>query len=174
MKLWKSVLLTSSIFIATAGIITYSSCEKDPCTNVTCENGGSCNGGACKCPTGFDGPTCQNRSTDHFAGTYAGFTECNNGAQVIDSLFITGNINHEPLKVMIVQKQHPNDVLYGTVSVNETTFTLTIPDKVTTGNRKVYHATLQSNNKLVFDSYEYDTTTMAGPIVNKCIFQGTK
>ena len=174
MKLWKSVLLTSSIFIATAGLITYTSCEKDPCTNVECQNGGSCNGGACRCPTGYDGPTCQTKTTDHFAGTYAGFTECNNSAQVIDSIFITGNVNHAPLTVMVVQKQHPTDVLYGTVNINETTFELNFPDEVTTKHRKTYHATLQSNNKLVFDTYEYDTTTMAGPITTKCTFVGTK
>lgn len=174
MKLWKSVLLTSSIFIAVAGVISYTSCEKDPCTNVTCEHGGSCNGGACKCPTGYDGPTCQTKSTDHFVGTYAGFTSCNNSAQVIDTIVISGNINHQPTSVKIWQKQYPGEVLIGTVSVNETTFSIDIPDRVDSANRKVYHATLQSNNKLTFDSYEYDTTTMAGPIVNKCTFVGFK
>lgn len=174
MKLWKSTLLTTSVFIALAGVVTYTACEKDPCTNVSCNNGGSCNGGVCKCPVGFDGPTCQNRSTDHFAGVYGGYTGCNNGAQVIDTIFITGGINHEPLKVKIVQKQHPTEVLYGTVSVNETTFALDIPDRVSTKNRKVYHATLQANNKMTFDSWEYDTTSMAGPIVNKCVFVGFK
>lgn len=167
-------MLTSSIIIAAAAAITYSSCEKDPCVNVSCLNGGSCNGGACKCPTGYDGPTCQNKTTDHFKGTYAGYTSCNNSAQVIDSIFITADINHEPLKVRIVQKQHPNDVLWGTVNINETTYAIDIPDQVDSAHRKVYHATLQSNNKLTFDSYEYDTTTMAGPIVNKCVFVGTK
>lgn len=174
MRFWKTTLLASSIFLAIAGIVTYSSCEKDACTNVSCQHGGSCNGGACRCPTGYDDPTCGTRTTDRFAGVYAGFTSCNNSAQVIDTVFIVGNLPNKFLTVQVTQKTHITDVLFGTVNTNETTYALDFPTQYSLRHSKTFHATLQSNNKLVFDTYEYDTNTMAGPIVNKCTFVGFK
>ncbi len=175
MRFWKTTLLSTSIVVAAiAGIVTYSSCEKDACTNVSCQHGGSCNNGACKCPTGYDDPTCGTRTTDRFAGTYAGFTTCNNSAQVIDTLFILGNVPHQFLSVQVTQKTHNTDVLFGVVNTNETTYALDFPTVYGTHYSKTFHATLQSSTKLVFDTYEYDTNTMAGPIVNKCTFVGFK
>jgi hypothetical protein len=40
-------------------ILTFSSCEKDPCETTTCLNGGVCIDGDCDCPDGYSGPQCE-------------------------------------------------------------------------------------------------------------------
>ena len=174
MKVWKTILLTATFFVAFAGILLYSSCEKNPCDNVSCEHGGSCNNGACYCPTGYEGPTCGMKSTSRFTGYYPGFSSCNNGAEIIDTLFITGDIPNQALTVKITQKTQPGVVLYGTISTNQTTYALFIPDKVDTNYTKTYHITLQSDNKLTLNTTEVDSTTPGAGFVNKCVFVGFK
>ena len=59
-----------------------SSCNKEPCEEVTCQNGGACNDGSCACPVGFTGSECQDETRATYFGLYSGlFIE--NG--VIDS-----------------------------------------------------------------------------------------
>ena len=157
-----------------AGVLLYSSCEKNPCNGVSCENGGSCNGGACYCPTGFEGPTCSFRSTSRFTGYYAGYSSCNNGALIIDTVFISNDVPHSNTMVKIVQKTHPNDLLYGTINTNQTTYAIFIPSVVDTNYSKSYNVTLQSSNSLILDTYELDKRTPGDSIVNKCRFTGTK
>lgn len=174
MKFWKPIFLASSLFLTFAGVVLYSSCEKDPCVNVNCQNGGSCNNGVCKCPTGYEGPTCATASIDRFVGYYAGYTQCNEGAEVIDTVFITPYGSKNVSEVYVEQKTLPHDMLLGTVSSNETTYSLLIPDKIATNYYKKYHITLQSDNKLILDTYEQDYTTPGDTIINHCIFTGFK
>ncbi len=174
MKFWKPVLLTTLLFSAFTALVTYTSCEKDPCTNISCNNGGSCNAGACKCPTGFEGATCDTKVTTRFVGTYVGITTCNMGAYIIDTVFITDNVARKPTTVKAIQKTHPYDTLYGTVSVNETTYAITFPDIVFSKFRKKITATLQSDKTLVFNTYVYDSTNINVIEETKCIFNGAK
>ena len=174
MKFWKTILLTTTLFMSFTTILLYTSCEKNACNGVSCANGGSCIGGACHCPTGYEGPTCALKSTSRFTGVYAGFTSCNNGAEVIDTVFISGDLPHQPLTVLVVQKTHPGDGLYGTISTDETTYALNIPDKSDTGYTKTYHVTLQADSKLTLNTTEVDSTTPGAGFVNKCIFVGFK
>jgi hypothetical protein len=43
-------------------IINYSCSKKDPCEDIVCKNGGTCESGTCKCPTGYEGATCETES----------------------------------------------------------------------------------------------------------------
>ncbi len=174
MKFIKSILLTAATFVAFTGVVLYSSCEKDPCSGVSCKNGGSCAMGACKCPSGFEGPTCSTQSIDRFKGVFAGYKQCNNGAQTIDTVFIIGDLPKKVANVLVTQKSEPSDQLSGTVFSTESTYSLTIPDKVKTNYYKKYHITLQSDNKLILDTYERDYTTPGDTAVNHCIFTGFK
>lgn len=174
MKFWKPVLLTAFSFLSIATIIVYSSCEKNPCNGVSCSNGGSCNNGVCKCPSGYEGPTCGTLTTARYAGVYAGFTQCNNGAYLIDTVWVTDKIYKFPTRVHVVQKSHIDDLLIGTVSSNESTYSVSIPNKVQDNWTKVYHMTLQSDSKLVLDIYEHDGRVDDDSIVNKCNFVGFK
>ena len=66
------------------------------------------------------------------------------------------------------------DGLYGTISTDETTYALNIPDKSDTGYTKTYHVTLQADSKLTLNTTEVDSTTPGAGFVNKCIFVGFK
>ncbi|GAA4459194.1 MAG: calcium-binding EGF-like domain-containing protein [Chitinophagaceae bacterium] len=68
----------------TAGVLTallsLSSCApKSSCDTLVCQNGGTCAADFCSCPTGYDGPQCQNLITERYIGTYAGFTRPRDG-----------------------------------------------------------------------------------------------
>ncbi len=69
-----SALLTLGAFSA----VTYTACNKDACKNVVCSNGGTCNNGNCSCPTGYEGTTCQTKSTTKFIGQWSVTDKCNN------------------------------------------------------------------------------------------------
>ncbi len=130
--------------------------------------------GACKCPTGFEGPTCATASIARFTGYFAGYTTCNGGAEVIDTVFITPAGYKSPSNVLVVQKTVPYDVLYGTVSSNETTYSLLIADRTLPNYRKKYHITLQSDKKLILDTYEQNYVVPGDTVINHCIFTGFK
>jgi hypothetical protein len=174
MKFWKPIILTTALFIAFTSIVLYSSCEKDPCTDITCKNGGSCANGVCKCPTGYEDPTCSTPSIARFVGVYAGYTTCNNGAEVIDTVFIVPISVKKITNVNILQKSTIYDLLTGTVSVNESTYTLLIPDKVIPNYQKKYNVTLQGDSKLILDTYEQNYLTPGSTVINHCTFTGFK
>jgi hypothetical protein len=174
MKFWKPVLLTTALFSAFTATLLYSSCEKDPCVNVSCKNGGSCNGGACVCPTGYEGPTCETKMVARFVGVFAGYSTCNNGAMVIDTVWIYDNIPRNPAGVSLLQKLHDDDLLTGTVNNNVSTYAISIPDVVAANYYKKYHVTLQSDDKLTLDTYERDARVPGDTVINHCIFVGNK
>lgn len=174
MKFLKPVLLTTILFAAAASTVVYTSCEKSRCTGVTCAHGGSCNDGQCKCPTGYEGPTCETRIIDRYLGYYAGFSSCNNGAEIIDTVFVYQDDPKNNLSVKVIEKVHPTDVLHGYVSSNETTYQMTLNDIVRTNYTKSFHVTLQSDKTLTLYSYEHDDTNPLDTIQNSCSFFGTK
>jgi hypothetical protein len=179
MKFLKLTLLTTLLFTAFVIIFSNSSCERNACNNVTCFNGGSCNKGICRCELGYEGPQCQTLSTSRYIGGYAGYTECDNGAQTIDSVFITQDtkaINY----VYVAFKSILPKSLHGYVSSNESTYSILIPsDSINNGvlkYLKVYTVTLQNDKSLSLHTYETDYRQLAGPdtIIHKCDFFGTK
>jgi len=86
MKFWKSILLSVCSFLAVATTVTYTSCEKDACTDLTCRNGGACAEGFCRCKTGFEGTECELRVVTRFVGTYIGYNHCYNSPALIDTM----------------------------------------------------------------------------------------
>jgi hypothetical protein len=174
MKFWKAIISSAVVFFAVIGTFIYTSCERDPCQNVTCLNGGSCNGGACRCPSAWEGATCNQKVTDRFVGYYAGFTGCNQGAQIIDTVFIVGNIYKNPTTLRIIQKTHPLDTLFGNVVSTESTYSVVIPDKVANKYNKKYHLTLQSDKTVTLYTYETDARIPGDSINVQCNFLGVK
>ncbi|MBC7553455.1 MAG: hypothetical protein H7257_05710, partial [Taibaiella sp.] len=142
--------------------------------NVSCQNGGSCSVGVCKCPTGFGGPTCGAKMVSRYIGYYAGYTKCNNGAQVIDTVFIYGDVPKQVAQVYLRLKSHPYELMVGTVSNNESTYSMSIPDLVFTNYYKMYHVTLQDDSKLTLNTYERDNTIPGFFNENTCTFVGFK
>ena len=42
-------------------LLSFSSCQEDPCDNNLCENGGICDDGKCLCPEGYTGNQCEEK-----------------------------------------------------------------------------------------------------------------
>lgn len=53
------IALTTFLTIAAFSFVTYTSCTKDSCADVTCQHGGSCKSGNCTCPSGYTGSHCE-------------------------------------------------------------------------------------------------------------------
>ncbi len=63
MKQFRSLLVAILAMVATFSAVLYTSCHKDPCSNVHCNNGGYCSGGGCVCAAGYEGSRCDYLST---------------------------------------------------------------------------------------------------------------
>ena len=181
MKFWKPVLLTTLLFSAFATVIIATSCEKNPCNNVSCDNGGSCNNGVCRCPTGYENTQCQTKSVTRYLGTYAGYTTCNNSAQVIDSAYIYADTSNASMLnyVWVVYKSISPKVLHGYVRNNESTYTIVVPNVTATNYLKIYTISLESygnktNNKLSIQTYEKSNVVPNDTVVTTCSFIGFK
>lgn len=75
----KFILSSASIFTVSTVLLMSSCAPKNSCDTLVCQNGGTCAADFCNCPTGFDGPQCENKITDRYIGTYAGYTDPRNG-----------------------------------------------------------------------------------------------
>lgn len=174
MKFGKHIFLTVFVFFGVIATILYTSCEKNPCNNVSCLNGGSCNMGVCRCPTGYENTKCQTKSVTRYIGTYVGYSTCNNGTMVIDSAFITADnvaINTVAVKLTSIMPK----ILHGYVSNNAATYSIIVTNNDSATNYdRIYTITLQSDTKLIISSYVNDLSDPADTIIDKCQFIGTK
>ncbi|MES2702689.1 MAG: calcium-binding EGF-like domain-containing protein [Bacteroidota bacterium] len=181
MRFWKPIILTTLSFFAVATTILVTSCEKNPCDQVDCKNGGSCGHGLCKCPTGFEGPRCEAKSVARFIGTYGGFIECDNGAQVIDSAVIWEDPAMRNFVYVLLKSDYTatGKILHGYTTVNESTYAITIvnndSDKANSVNYlKTWTVTLQGDNKLLIHTYERNETNTDDTLEHSCYFLGFK
>lgn len=72
----KTLLVAGLVTIGGFSLISYTSCKKDACKDVSCVNGGNCVDGACKCPAGFEGPACETKMNAKFIGTFGAKDKC--------------------------------------------------------------------------------------------------
>jgi len=173
MKIWRIKLLTALLFFATVTVFIISSCEKNPCNNVTCFNGGSCNNGTCKCPVGWEGPQCSYLSVNRFIGGYVGTTICNAGARILDSAWIVGDAKNVNF-VYITQKSQPSYELHGYVDNSTPTYTIIVPQVNSVNFLEYWTITLQNNTTLSIDRYNHDQTVVGDTIIEECNFLGTR
>jgi hypothetical protein len=185
MRFWKQIGLTTLLFCAVATAIVYTtSCEPNPCNGINCLNGGSCNAGICRCPTGFENTRCQTRSSARWLGTYVGYLECNNGAQIYDTAIITedGVPNYVKINLKSEWKANNQKVLRGYIDKNDATYSVVITNFDSTKANAVYYrkmwdVTLQSDTKLIIHSYEtlrLQTLEGVDTSESKCYFLGFK
>jgi hypothetical protein len=86
MKRWKLSVLTLSLSLTFFGIVLFSSCETDPCTQLSCKNGSTCTEGYCRCPTGYEGAECETKISDKFVGMYIGYNHCDDYPALNDTM----------------------------------------------------------------------------------------
>jgi hypothetical protein len=173
MKVWKLTAYTSLIFAAFISIMLYTACERNPCDNVTCFNGGSCGSGICNCPSGYEGAQCQTLSRDRFTGLYVGYTKCNDGAEVSDTVYISGDVNNVNF-AYIGYKYLGTDILHGYISNTVSTYSIIIPSDSSTNYLQQYTLTLQSDTVLSINVFTHDYRNPNDSIVAQCNFLGTK
>lgn len=99
MKTWKLTMVTIFCFFALATAVTFTSCEKDPCTELDCKNEGVCADGYCQCPAGFEGAECELTSASKFVGSYSGSLRCGNFPVQQDT--VTIELINEPNQVRL-------------------------------------------------------------------------
>lgn len=118
-----------------------SCAPKNSCDTLVCQNGGTCAADFCNCPTGYDGPECQNKITDRYVGTYAGFTDPRNGQPThLDTVDVYNN--GDPLKMSVVRRRR-YDAIYNGVLDNKTN-TIIIADVVNESARSVVNVTIKA------------------------------
>lgn len=97
-----------------AALLSLSSCApKSGCDTLVCQNGGTCAADFCSCPTGFDGPQCENLITDRYIGTYAGWTRPRDGQPThYDTVDLYKN-EKDILSMSVVRRRAPNTIFDG-------------------------------------------------------------
>ncbi len=143
-------------------MVIYISCTRDKCASVTCSNGGSCNNGICKCPSGYEGTTCQTLSRVKFIRNWgvenltASLTE---PAQFAVSIDIgTAGINYVSIKNL-------HDYFTTPVTAYVSGDSLIIPvqvvmGKTVTGSGLIYSSNAYGINNTISMSYQItDNTT---------------
>jgi len=173
MKFWKQTLLTTIVFLGITSTVLYTACEKDGCVNVSCQNGGSCAAGVCRCPSGYEGTSCETLSRVRYLGIYGGYTTCNGAGLVIDSVYIYQG-NGDLSSVRVTQRMHPLDTLDGEVMLTQGTYSIVIATTSMSHYFKKYSLTLQDDKKVSLFTDEEDYQNPADTIINKCNFLGTK
>ena len=131
MKLWKNTLIaTATLFSVTAGFLFSSCSTKSGCDTLKCQHGGTCASDFCNCPTGYDGPQCENKITDRYIGTYAGYTKPDAGQPThVDTVDVY--VAQEPLTMSVVRRRQPDLIFTGLLQSQNNT--VVIPD-MTDGN----------------------------------------
>lgn len=67
---FKTMILSALGALTAFTAVTYTSCKPDKCKAIRCANGAVCNDGVCICPTGFEGPQCEVKTSDKFVGVW--------------------------------------------------------------------------------------------------------
>jgi hypothetical protein len=145
----KIILSTASIFTVSAALFLSSCAPKNSCDTLVCKNGGTCAADFCNCPTGFDGPECQNKITDRYIGTYAGLTNPRNGQPFHkDTVDVYASSNPMTLSVvnpmtLSVVRRRRNDAIYTGILDNKNN-TIMINDVVTTAMTSIVNVTIKA------------------------------
>lgn len=148
MKFWKHAAFSALAFVAIAGTVTFTACERDSCLDLTCKFGGTCAEGFCRCRTGYEGTECEILTGEKFVGFYVGNVKCGNNPPLKDTLEIFWV--SKPDKLMFVQHSRITDTLYGVANK----LTADIPEVSFGDYRRSFNVVAGSNNKLTFNSEE--------------------
>ena len=165
MKSFRHIALSALLTIGAFSAVTYTSCSKDDCKDVTCQHGGTCSGGNCTCPSGFSGTRCEVIDAAKFVGTYSVLENCSvSGGVGPYSASITQSTSNV-VNILLTNFGDFTDTITVTGSVNGTT--LTIPSQTTVGYTISGNGTY--NNGVINISY-----TVSGSNNETCTATWTK
>lgn len=140
-SLKKIILYTASAFTLTASLLVSSCTPKNSCDTLVCKNGGTCAADFCNCPTGFDGAQCENKITDRYIGTYAGWTRPRNG-QPTHRDTVDVYLVKNPMTLSAVMRKYPTVIYTGILQNKNNTIAV---DDIINGNLKsVVNITIKS------------------------------
>jgi EGF-like domain len=162
-----SLLLLVGLFVT----IVTSSCTKNPCDDIVCLNNGTCREGACACPSGFEGPFCENKANDKFIGYWEGFKRINGDKDIPVTMIITP-VNGVPNKINIYELDYKGGYLPLIASTDLTKVEIATQNVVPNPKYKYKGNGFVSNNNLSLHVY-YEETDSFGVLRNH-IFEGQK
>lgn len=142
MHFLKKALSYGSSLLILGALIHFSSCAPaNSCDTLVCQNGGTCAADFCNCPTGYDGPQCENKITDRYVGTYAGWTSPYDGfTHHIDTVDVYAS--DFPLTLTIVKRRFPDTKYIGKIDAK--TNTVIIDNIVNGSTTKVISVTIKA------------------------------
>jgi hypothetical protein len=123
----KLFISTVCVFLILATGVVFNACTKDPCKDISCKNNGVCRDGRCKCPSGFEGPFCQEKTYEKFIGTWQGTYRCNGEVPMDRTVIIAPG--EKPNEISMYNVFTQNNSIIATLDGDK----ITIPEQ-TTGN----------------------------------------
>ena len=166
MKFWRLSLLSVFSFFAIGATVLFSSCEKDPCTQLKCKNGSACTEGFCRCPTGFEGAECEIKTMNRFIGTYIGYNHCDGNSPLLDTLDVYKVA--DPNVVGFVLRNNIGDRFQGTANGQA----IDVADIEAENFKRKVHVEVDNNNISMF--VERDYFSEDGVNKNVCLFTGAR
>lgn len=137
----KTILSTVSLFTFSVFILLSSCAPKSSCDTLACQNGGTCAADFCNCTTGFDGPECQNRISDRYIGTYAGWTRPHQGQPThLDTVDVY--VSTLPMTLSLARRRRP-DLIYTGLLQNKNN-TIVVNDLINGTEKSVINVSLKA------------------------------
>ncbi len=141
MKRWKLSLLTLTLTLSVFGIVLFSACEKDPCTDLKCKNGSACTEGFCRCPTGYEGAECEFKTSTRVLGTFIGYNHCDDLPALNDTMDVR-QVAEPNIVEFALRHNNATEIIRGTVE----NYSIIVPDEQTSnGYLRKAHVVVDHN-----------------------------
>jgi hypothetical protein len=100
MKLFRNIAVAALVTLGAFSAVTYTSCTKDKCKDVTCNNGGTCSDGNCTCASGYEGTSCDSLSRTKFIKIWSA-TDKINTTNIVYAPVVVANTSGGITEVLI-------------------------------------------------------------------------
>ncbi|MDX2002756.1 MAG: hypothetical protein SFW35_10010 [Chitinophagales bacterium] len=147
------------------GVLTFSSCESDPCKDVTCVNGTATEDGEdcnCVCETGYEGTQCDELVRAKYLGNYNGSESCTSGTDVYAVSVTAGTTDLD------VQISNIYDAGFFTNA------TVNADGNLTIASQSFGTGTISGSGSINGNTVTITYTITAGGVADQCTYTGTK
>ncbi len=160
----KVVFSTVLMFLLLATGVVFNACTKDPCADLTCKNNGVCRDGRCKCPAGFEGPYCEEKTYEKFIGTWQGTYRCN------------GEVPLERM-VIVAPGEKPNEVsFYNIFTQNDALIAQLDGDKISVPEQTINDIVYKGNGYIegIYITVFIEEHNTSSNVYSSCVLNATK